>query len=47
MSRNPKDVVNVRIEVEMHEFMPNVEVKSVILKRTSCGLSYIRAQEEV
>lgn len=43
MSRNPDDVVNLRIEDEMHEFMPDVEIKSVILKSTSCGLSYIRA----
>jgi hypothetical protein len=47
MFRNPDDVINLRIEDEMHEFVPDVEMKSVILKHTSYRLFYIHAHEEV
>jgi hypothetical protein len=44
---NPDDLVNLRIEHKMHQFLPDIEMKSVILKCPSCGLSYIFAQREV
>ena len=44
---DPGDLVNLRIEDEMHEVIPDVEMKAVIFKRTSCRLSYIHAHEEV